>query len=121
MQHRESPRDWRSLWGAAALGTAAGVVAALAVGFASPDLYTDWGSLAGSLIVIPLFAVAAGAVVVVPLAMLRRIGWIALPIAMAGRAHQRNARLQTHASHRICPMERRQALECGRASGGGGP
>jgi hypothetical protein len=82
MQHRESPRDWRSLWGAAALGTAAGVVAALAVGFASPDLYTDWGSLAGSLIVIPLFAVAAGAVVVVPLAMLRRTGWIALPIAM---------------------------------------
>ncbi len=57
-------------------------MAALAVGLASPDLYTDWGSLAGSLIVIPLSAVAAAAAVVVPLAVLRRTGWIALPIAM---------------------------------------
>lgn len=58
----------------AALGAAAGVVAALAVGLASPDLYTDWGSLAGSLIVIPLSAVAPAAAVVVPLAVLRRTG-----------------------------------------------
>jgi hypothetical protein len=58
------------------------VVAALAAGLASPDLYTDWGSLAGSLVVIPLFAVAAAASVVMPLAALRRTGWIALPIAM---------------------------------------
>jgi hypothetical protein len=82
MQRGEPHRGWRFLWRAAALGTAAGVVSALAVGFASPELYTEWGSLAGSLIVIPLLAVVAGAIVVVPLAMLRRISWIALPIAM---------------------------------------
>ena len=70
------------LWAGAALGTAAGVVAALAVGLASPDLYTDWGVFAGSLIVIPFFSVVAAAVIVVPLAVLRRTGWIALPVAM---------------------------------------
>lgn len=71
-----------SLWTGAALGTAAGVMAALAVGLASPDLYTDWGVFAGSLIVIPFFSAVAAAVIVVPLAVLRRTGWIALPIAM---------------------------------------
>lgn len=78
----EPPRRWHPLWIGAALGTAAGVVAALAGGLASPELYTDWGSLAGSLIVIPLSAVVAAAAIVVPLAVLRRTGWIALPIAM---------------------------------------
>jgi hypothetical protein len=82
MERGDPPRRWHPLWGGAALGSAAGVVAALAVGLASPGLYTDWGSLVGSLIVIPLFAVAAAAAVVVPLVVLRRTGWIALPIAM---------------------------------------
>ncbi len=76
------PRRWHSLWTGAALGTVAGVGSALAVALASPELYTDWGSLAGSLIVIPLFAILAAAALVVPLALLRRTGWIALPIAM---------------------------------------
>jgi hypothetical protein len=82
MELGESHRRWHPLWAGAGLGTAAGIVATLAAGFASPELYTDWGSLVGSLIVIPLFAVAAAATVVVPLAALRRTGWIALPIAM---------------------------------------
>jgi hypothetical protein len=82
MEQGESDRRWHPLWAGAGLGTAAGATAALAAGLASPELYTDWGSLAGSLIVIPLFAVAAAAAVVVPLAALRRTGWIALPIAM---------------------------------------
>jgi hypothetical protein len=86
MELGESRRCWHPLWTGAGLGTAAGVVATLAAGLASPELYTDWGSLAGSLIVIPLFAVAAAAAVAVPLAVLRRTGWIALPIAMLAAA-----------------------------------
>jgi hypothetical protein len=78
----EPPHRWHPLHAGAALGTAAGVVAALGVGLASPELYTDWGIFAGSLIVIPLSAVVAAAALVVPLAVLRRIGWMALPIAM---------------------------------------
>jgi len=70
------------VWPAIPLGAAAGVLAVAAAALSSPELYIDWGSFAGMLVVIPLFALGTAALVAVPLAALRRIAWIAIPLAL---------------------------------------
>lgn len=71
------------LWHAVPLGAAAGALATVVAALTSPELYIDWGLFAGSLVVIPLFAVGAAALVAVPLAALRRIAWVGVPLALA--------------------------------------
>lgn len=63
------------------LGAAAGSIATALTVLTSPELYIDWGSLVGTLVVIPLVALLAGAAITVPLALLRRIAWTAVPVA----------------------------------------
>ncbi len=75
-------RTRRPLWPGVPLGAAAGTLATAAAVLTSPDLYINWGSLAGMLVVIPAFAVGAAAVVTIPLAAGRWIGWMAVPLAL---------------------------------------
>jgi len=70
------------VWPGVPLGAAAGTLATAAVVLSSPDLYIDWGSLAGMLVVIPAWALGAAAVVAIPLAVRRRIAWTAVPLAL---------------------------------------
>ena len=63
-------------------GVAAGALATVLVALTSPDLYIDWGSLAGALAVVPLATLGAAALVTIPLAARRRIAWMAVPLAM---------------------------------------
>jgi hypothetical protein len=72
------PRAWLAL----PLGAAAGSLATVAAALISPDLYIDWGSLPGALVVIPLFAILAALLVTVPLAVLRRVAWVGVPLAL---------------------------------------
>jgi len=72
------PRAWPAL----PLGAAAGSLATIAAALLIPELYTDWGSLTGTLVVIPLFAILAALLVTVPLAVLRRIAWVGVPFAL---------------------------------------
>ncbi len=69
-------------WPVLLLGAAAGSLATIAAALISPELYTDWGSLTGALVVIPLFAILAALLVTVPLAVLRRIAWVGVPLAL---------------------------------------
>ena len=75
-------RTRRPIWPGVPLGAAAGTLATAAVVLSSPDLYVDWGSLAGMLVVIPAWALGAAAVVAIPLAVRRRIAWTAVPLAL---------------------------------------
>jgi hypothetical protein len=113
-------RPGAPLWPALPLGAAAGAFAAVAVGLASPELYTDWGGFAGFLVVIPLAAVVAAALVAVPLAAIRRIAWWAVPLALvtaivAGelvfQATQGTAFARWSAARHWSAVERRAAAE----------
>jgi hypothetical protein len=75
-------RTRRPVWTGVPLGAAAGTLATAAAVLTSPDLYIDWGSLAGMLVVIPAWALGAAAVVAIPLAVRRRIAWTAVPLAL---------------------------------------
>ncbi|MDQ3209443.1 MAG: hypothetical protein M3Q37_12675 [Gemmatimonadota bacterium] len=75
-------RTRRPVWPGVPLGAAAGTLATAAAVLTSPDLYIDWGSLAGMLVVIPACALGAAAVVAIPLAVRRRIAWTAVPLAL---------------------------------------
>lgn len=57
------------------LGAGTGAVATVAVAFANPDLYIDWGALPGALLVIPLASMGFAALVVLSLVALRRLHW----------------------------------------------
>jgi hypothetical protein len=72
------PRAWPAL----PLGAAAGSLATIAAALISPELYTDWGSLTGALVVVPLFAVLAALLLTLPLAALRRIAWVGVPLGL---------------------------------------
>ena len=65
------------------LGVATGTLATLAAALSSPELYIDWGALAGVLVVIPLYTIGAGALVSLPLAATRRISWKVAAAAVA--------------------------------------
>ena len=70
------------VWPGVLLGAAAGVIATVLAALTSPELYIDWGSLAGALAVVPLFTLGAAALVAIPLAARRRIAWTAVPLAL---------------------------------------
>ena len=70
------------VWPGVLLGAAAGALATVFAALTSPELYIDWGSLAGALAVVPLFTLAAAALVAIPLAARRRIAWMAVPLAL---------------------------------------
>jgi hypothetical protein len=116
----KAPHPRAAVWPALPLGAAAGAFATVAVGLASPDLYTDWGSFVGFLAVIPLAAVVTAALVAVPLAAIRRIAWWAVPLALviaivAGelvfQATQGTAFARWSAARHWSAMERRAAAE----------
>ena len=83
LQHIRMPNSRSSAWLALPLGAAAGSLATIIAALISPELYTDWGSLTGALVVIPLFATLAALLVTVPLTVLRRISWVGVPLALA--------------------------------------
>jgi hypothetical protein len=66
-------RTRRPVWPGVPLGAVAGTLATAAAVLTSPDLYIDWGSLAGMLVVIPACALGTAVVVAIPLAARRRI------------------------------------------------
>jgi hypothetical protein len=72
----------RPVWPGLPLGAAAGMLGTAAAVLTSPELYIDWGSLAGVLVVIPAFALGAVVVLAIPLAARRRIAWLAVPLAL---------------------------------------
>jgi hypothetical protein len=76
---RVRPPVWRGI----PLGAAAGALATVVAALSSPELYIDWGRLAGTLVVVPLFTIGAAALVAVPLAATRRLTWLAVLAAMA--------------------------------------
>ncbi len=65
------------------LGVATGALATVAATLSNPELYIDWGGVAGTLVVIPLYTVGAAAVVALPLAATRRIAWRSVAVAIA--------------------------------------
>jgi hypothetical protein len=71
------------VWLAIPLGAATGALATAVAALTSPELYIDWGSLPGALVVVPLFSLGAAAVVTIPLAVMRRIAWTAVPMGLA--------------------------------------
>jgi hypothetical protein len=71
------------VWLAIPLGAATGALATAIAALTSPELYIDWGSLPGALVVVPLFSLGAAAAVTIPLAVMRRIAWTAVPMALA--------------------------------------
>jgi hypothetical protein len=70
------------VWPGVLLGAVAGAFATVFAALTSPELYIDWGSLAGTLVVVPLFTLGAAALVAIPLAARRRIAWMAVPLAL---------------------------------------
>ena len=70
------------VWPGVLLGAAAGALATVFAALTSPELYIDWGSLAGALAVVPLFTLGAAALVTIPLAARRRVAWMAVPLAL---------------------------------------
>jgi len=81
MSTRESGAR-RPVWPGLLLGAAAGMLATVVAALSSPELYIDWGSLGGTLVVVPLFTLGAAALVAIPLAVLRRIAWLAVLLAL---------------------------------------
>ncbi len=76
------PRSPRPLWPGFLIGVVAGALATTLAALTNPGLYIDWGSVAGTLLVVPIFTIGAASLVTVPLALRRRIGWGAVPIAL---------------------------------------
>ncbi|MBI4422029.1 MAG: hypothetical protein HY560_14490 [Gemmatimonadetes bacterium] len=65
----------------AGLGTGVGTAAFAVV--ALPELYIDWGSLAGVLVVIPALAATLGLLAGIVLAAFHRLRWMHVPLVVA--------------------------------------